>query len=302
MLNIKAVVLALFMLLPSSALLSAEQSEGYWYNSAGEIWRNSAGECWQSRFLTPENSLPECTGEVVDNDLDKDGVENSVDSCPNTPAGASVNAKGCQLDSDGDGVVDMNDKCSGSPAGVAVDTRGCQLDSDGDGVVDANDKCPGTTRGTAVDTKGCPLDSDGDGIIDTNDKCPGTIVGDKVDAEGCGILNKTKEIVLENVNFKTGSAQLTASSSPILNQIATILTANPAVKVEIGGHTDNRGRADMNKKLSLKRAESVRNYLVDKGVAAAQLSVMGYGDAQPIADNGSKKGRLSNRRVELKVQ
>ena len=81
------------------------------------------------------------------------------------------------IDSDNDGVIDPSDMCPGTPAGRTVDSRGCELDSDGDGVVDGSDACPGTPAGTAVDTRGCPLDSDGDGVLDGADDCPNTPAG-----------------------------------------------------------------------------------------------------------------------------
>jgi outer membrane protein OmpA-like peptidoglycan-associated protein len=126
-------------------------------------------------------------GGARDGDSDRDGVKNSLDACPDTPAGEAVDARGCPLlkDADGDGVMDPNDRCPNTPAGTAVDARGCPRDSDGDGVVDASDKCPNTPAGTAVDASGCPKDADGDGVADVNDKCPNTPAGTAVDATGC---------------------------------------------------------------------------------------------------------------------
>jgi len=118
-------------------------------------------------------------------DSDGDGVPDYLDQCPNTPAGVTVDAKGCPLDSDGDGVPDYLDKCPNTPAGVQVDATGCPLDSDGDGVPDYLDKCPNTPTGVKVDATGCPLDSDGDGVPDYLDQCPNTPPGVAVDAKGC---------------------------------------------------------------------------------------------------------------------
>src|SRR6266481_549354 len=99
-------------------------------------------------------------------DSDHDGVDDRKDACPDTPAGAVVDAKGCPVDSDGDGVPDGVDQCPNTPAGVAVDAAGCPLDSDKDGVPDGIDKCPNTPPGATVDASGCPLDSDLDGVPD----------------------------------------------------------------------------------------------------------------------------------------
>jgi len=122
-----------------------------------------------------------------DGDRDGDGVKNSLDACPGTPAGDAVDQKGCSLpkDADGDGVTDANDRCPNTPAGTAVDASGCPRDSDGDGVADARDRCPNTPSGTAVDASGCPKDADGDGVADAADKCPNTPAGTAVDASGC---------------------------------------------------------------------------------------------------------------------
>ncbi len=265
---IKVALLPLFLLTPLTTTLAAEQSEGYWYNSAGEVWRDSTGDCWDTRFLTEENSLPECTGGVDYNDLDKDGVVNSADNCPKTPAGASVDAKGCQLDSDGDGIVDMSDKCPASPTGISVDATGCQLDSDGDGVPDDADKCPDS-----------PADK-------------------PVDADGCTIVS----VVLKNVHFETNSSELTSSSSEDLDKAVAAMNKYSQLQIEIQAHTDSMGDAGYNQSLSEKRANSVRDYIIGKGIAANRMKAKGYGESQPVADNGTKAGRKSNRRVELKVQ
>ena len=90
-------------------------------------------------------------------------------------------------DSDGDGVDDTNDQCPGTPAGATVDAQGCPSDTDGDGVYDGIDQCAATPAGATVDAQGCPSDSDGDGVLDGIDQCPGTPAGATVDAQGCEI-------------------------------------------------------------------------------------------------------------------
>src|SRR6266568_1424028 len=118
-------------------------------------------------------------------DLDHDGVPDNRDACPNTPAGAKVDAKGCPFDSDKDGVADGFDQCPDTPIGARVDAKGCPMDSDNDGVYDGIDQCPNTPLGATVDAKGCPSDSDGDGVPDGIDKCPNTPHGVEVDSVGC---------------------------------------------------------------------------------------------------------------------
>ena len=157
-------------------------------------------------------------------------------------------------------------------------------------VVDAN----------AVTRDDCGPDSDSDGVADSADRCPGTPSGTLVDARGCPM---TDGFVLRNVNFELDSAQLTASSKLILDNVATTLKApsNNNIAVQIGGHTDVVGTEAYNLMLSQQRAESVRQYLIGKGVDASRLRAEGFGTSQPLASNDSEEGRAQNRRVEFKI-
>lgn len=231
-------------------------------------------------------------------DSDGDGVADNVDKCPNTPAGAKVNASGCELDTDGDGVVDRLDRCAATPAGAKVGADGCELDSDSDGVVDRLDQCPATSAGAKVDAKGCEVDGDGDGIKDSADACPDTKAGAKVDNRGCELA---EVIILKGVQFNTGATTLTEESKSILDDVATTLRRYPSMVVEVAGYTDNQGAASFNVRLSQERANSVASYLTGKGVDAANLKAKGYGPANPIADNNTAEGRQQNRRVELHI-
>ncbi len=235
-------------------------------------------------------------------DSDGDGVNDALDKCPGTPKGAKVDSAGCPVDSDGDGVADGIDKCPDTPKGAQVDATGCPKDSDGDGVPDGLDKCPDTPKGAQVDAAGCPKDSDGDGVPDGTDKCPDTPKGKKVDEKGCEILfdEVRSTLVLKGVNFEFNSADLTPNSRTILDSVAASLREWKEIRVEVAGHTDSIGSDGYNKTLSQRRAESVRKYLVSKGVDGSRLTAKGYGESKPIADNGTDAGRAENRRVELK--
>ena len=159
-------------------------------------------------------------------------------------------------------------------------------DTDGDGVYDHLDRCPGTPRGTLVDAVGCPLapkpaaplDSDGDGVYDDDDFCPDTPRGATVDDR----------------------AEIRPAYEPELEAVATVLENNPAVKIQIQGHTDSVGAAAYNRQLSEKRARAVMEWLIQEGIDRKRLSAVGLGEARPIASNDSAEGRERNRRVELK--
>ena len=135
-------------------------------------WTGTVGVRWKMGEFPP--------------DSDNDGVADHRDECPGTPAGVTVDRRGCPIDSDGDGVPDHRDRCPGTPEGAVVDRDGCPVDSDGDGVPDHRDQCPNTPPGERVDQRGCPFeDSDGDGVPDHRDRCPGTPAGVAVNEDGC---------------------------------------------------------------------------------------------------------------------
>lgn len=114
-------------------------------------------------------------------------------------------------------------------------------------------------------------------------------------------LKSKKTYTFRNVNFETAKWGLLPPALPELDGLAAFLKENPKIKVEIGGHTDDVGNDADNQLLSQNRAESVANYLINKGIAAARITHIGYGEGQPLAPNASAAGRLQNRRVECKV-
>lgn len=253
---------------------------------------------------TPAGDAVDARGCSLPKDGDNDGVMDNVDQCPNTPAGDRVNATGCSLpkDGDNDGVMDAADRCPNTPAGDRVDANGCTvvLDGDKDGVIDSADRCPNTPAGAKVDANGCS-DGDGDGVFDGTDRCPNTPKGIRVTPNGCPIIFEENQVsvVLEGVNFETNKATLLPTATDILDRVAETLAANPEVKVAVAGHTDNQGTAAYNQTLSQARAESVRTYLISKGVGADQLVANGFGEGKPMTVNTTAAGRAQNRRVEL---
>jgi len=113
------------------------------------------------------------------------------------------------------------------------------------------------------------------------------------------IIKVGERIILEGVNFETDKTTLLPGAKAILDQVAASLLAYPAAEVAIHGHTDNVGGAKHNMKLSSGRAESVKAYLVSKGVDASRITTKGFGFTKPVADNSTAQGRAKNRRVEF---
>ena len=142
-----------------------------------------------------------------------------------------------------------------------------------------------------------PLDSDGDGVPDDADKCPDSPSDKPVDADGCTIVS----VVLEGVQFESNSSELTAGSSESLDKAVAAMNEYDTLRIEIHAHTDSMGEAAYNQQLSEKRANSVRDYMISKGIAANRMVAKGYGETEPVADNGTRDGRAKNRRVELKI-
>jgi outer membrane protein OmpA-like peptidoglycan-associated protein len=222
-------------------------------------------------------------------DSDRDGVGDAYDACPMLPGVLSpvIVLNGCPPpgyyddglgphDRDGDGVLDEADLCPEDPGPLAG--RGCAVppDADGDGVPNDTDACrndPGPARNDARIT-GCPT---------------AWVDGDRIR-------------IVEPVRFASGSAQLLADSEPVLASVAAVLARRmDLTKLRIEGHTDSRGGAVMNRKLSLERATRVVGFLVDHGIVPARLAAVGVGPDNPIDADDTDEGRATNRRVEFHV-
>ena len=263
-------------------------------DSDGDGVLDAADRCPNTPLGTP------VTAEGCPRDSDGDGVIDALDRCLDTPAGTPVTAEGCPRDSDGDGVIDALDRCPNTPTGTPVTAEGCPQDSDGDGVIDALDRCPNTPAGTPVTAEGCPQDSDADGVIDALDRCPDTPALTPVTAEGCrAVFAQGSSFTLRQVTFESARATIRPSSFPELDDLAAGLAGDPTVRVEIAGHTDATGLPATNERLSLARAEAVRQYLIEKGIAGDRLVARGYGQSRPVATNATPAGRAANRRVEV---
>lgn len=237
-----------------------------------------------------------------DLDPDRDGFLDPNDKCPKL---AGVAPDGCPaIDSDGDTFLDNVDKCP-YEAGVAPD--GCPLpDKDKDGFLDPDDKCP-EEPGIAPDGCPPPPDSDGDGIIDKEDDCP--LVPENYngykDKDGC-VDELPKEITydgrpIEGIFFEFNKDKIQKKSFKTLDAAITVLKTFDDIRIEVSGHTDDVGSEEANLDLSKRRAESVKQYMVDKGIDASRIETVGYGRSKPIDPGKSAKARAKNRRIEFRV-
>jgi outer membrane protein OmpA-like peptidoglycan-associated protein len=142
----------------------------------------------------------------------------------------------------------------------------------------------------------------------------GGVIGNKMDKQAKDIKNALPGAEVERVgegikitlsenmvNFAFNSAELTSSAKTNLDKLATVLINNPDTNINIYGHTDNKGTAQVNQKISENRANSVKNYLISKGIASSRMITMGRGFSEPIASNDTDAGRAQNRRVEFAI-
>ena len=106
---------------------------------------------------------------------------------------------------------------------------------------------------------------------------------------------------MQGVNFESNSDRLLAGATNVLDDAAATLRKNPTIKVEVAGHTDSDGAAEYNESLSARRATTVHDYLAANGVSTDRMTIRGYGESQPIADNSSSAGKAQNRRVLLRI-
>ena len=239
-----------------------------------------------------------------DLDNDGDGVPDNVDGAPLRAEDRDGFADDDGIpdpDNDGDGIADIDDAAPDKPEdmdGFADDDGAPDLDNDGDAIADVEDLCP-RVAGTEQ-YRGCP-DSDGDGLSDRFDSCPevpGTQANHGCPRRPAVVITESEIQVAGKIYFRTGKAIIQRRSFGLLDDIASVLRAHPEIaQITIEGHTDNRGSEDINGPLSQARAESVRDYLVTRGVEASRLQARGHGSSQPAASNETARGRAENRRV-----
>jgi len=243
-----------------------------WRAAEDEVSGRKVPEEFREREQTPEDRVvPDSIAGGLYHDSDSDGVRDDLDICPDTPADAAeyVDDTGCPTDQDSDEVPDYLDECFNTPIGMMVDSVGCALDEDGDGVADADDNCPDSPKGYIVDRSGC------------------------VD-KGSMFSKRILHII-----YPPGGSNLDRNARLYLDSLAHFLGDFHDVTIRIYGYTDNIGDEQANLRLSQKRADKVKGYLVLQGIPKDRIIAVGRGETDFIASNSNKYGREKNRRIEL---
>ncbi len=271
----------------------------YFQHSAGIVIKFGSKDTDKDGIPDNKDACPEVAGLKEFNgcpDTDGDGIPDKDDACPQVKGLKEFN--GCP-DTDGDDIADKDDACP-EVAGPK-EFNGCP-DTDGDGIADKDDKCPDVAG--PAENGGCPWpDTDGDGVLDKDDLCPE--VAGPASNKGCPEPNDDDQKRLnqyaKTILFDTGKATIKFESAEILNQIINVLKKFPNSRFRIEGHTDSTGKKAKNIELSQNRADAVKIYLIQGGIASERLESKGYGPEKPIASNKNKKGRALNRRVEINL-
>ena len=271
----------------------------YFQHSAGIVIKFGSKDTDKDGIPDNKDACPEVAGLKEFNgcpDTDGDGIPDKDDACPQVKGLKEFN--GCP-DTDGDGIPDKDDACP-EVAGPK-EFNGCP-DTDGDGIPDKDDKCPDVAG--PAENGGCPWpDTDGDGVLDKDDLCPE--VAGPASNKGCPEPDEKEQKQLnqyaKTILFDTGKATIKFQSAEVLNQIINVLKKYPNSRFRIEGHTDSTGKKAKNIELSQNRADAVKIYLIQGGIASERLESKGYGPEKPIASNKNKKGRALNRRVEINL-
>lgn len=276
-------------------------------------------------IIDMKDDCPNQKGSTVFNgcpDTDEDGIMDKNDDCP-TQKGLAID-NGCPpKDTDSDGITDREDKCP-NVAGI-LSNGGCpeiKVEEAVSAATNSNQTTSTTTN--SVTFSNVQISSDavvvgryidyssaqnlpkgsiykGKGVeVDPKTLITSTVnVGNEtMSSEETEVFNEA----LYGIQFETGSAVLTSNSYTILNRVYQIMQRRNSFNFEIGGHTDNTGNSVANQKLSEARAKAVYAYLIKKGIATTRLTYVGYGDTNPVADNGSPAGRAKNRRVQFVIR
>ncbi len=242
-------------------------------------------------------------------DSDKSILDN-VKNAANETTGAISNTANSAVDAAGNAVNKTVDA-----AGNAVDATGNAIGNTVDAAgnaVDATGKAIGNVAGGIVDASGNVVNAFGEAIGNffSSDLPNGTKLNIPEGGFEDNFLSYIKDgkfeagkyYAFDRLYFNTGSSSLDANSMNQIENVAAIMKAYPEVKILFRGHTDNTGSVAGNNKLSASRALSVKNKLVEMGVATSRINTKGMGSADPIADNGTAEGRAKNRRIDVSIE
>ena len=280
---------------------TAVDSPSFFQHSAGLVFKFGGTDTDKDGIYDKEDACPQVAGLKQFNgcpDTDGDGIIDGSDACPEVAGLAALN--GCP-DADGDGITDANDACP-QVAGLAS-LKGCP-DADKDGVADKDDKCPSVAG--PKENAGCPwADTDKDGVADKDDECPEVpgLASNKGCPEVTAAVLESVKVEAKSIYFNSGKATFKSEDVPVkIESISSLLKQYPNAKFSIEGHTDSDGSDAFNQKLSQERADVVRNALIERGIKAANLTAVGYGESKPIASNKTAAGKAKNRRTEVVLQ
>jgi outer membrane protein OmpA-like peptidoglycan-associated protein len=299
------------------ALLSLEWVSSLHEDTDGDGIEDKDDACpTQPGVKTGDPRTNGCPAALPPKDRDLDGIVDSDDACPDVAGVKSTDPKtnGCPPDRDHDGIEDAKDACPDVAGVGSTDPakNGCPADTDGDGVLDVDDACPTEPGVKTADpkTNGCPdPDRDKDTVPNAQDACPDEPGKPDPDPKknGCpaAFVSAGQIRILNQVKFKTGSADIEKGkeSQDVLEAVLEVLKGHPDIKkVRVEGHTDDRGAAAMNKKLSADRAAAVVKWLVGHGIDKSRLASEGFGPERPLDNNTTEEGRRQNRRVEFHIE
>ena len=286
--------------------------------------RNAKTDKWDASIMNTQNIrdrfkfLSVGIAYRIGNHDYKNEWESPIDGLKEDVTTLFVKIEGFTDDADNDGVSDAFDKSPNTPLGVAVDGSGNALDVDMDNVPDYRDADPFSNRGAQVDDNGKELDDDKDGVPNSMDLESNTAVGTMVNQFGINVMNTNYVnsgglIYFPSIYFNSGSAKVGNSNVNRIATMALLLKNNPDVNLNVIGHTDNVGTPKFNKKLGLKRANAVINYLVlNYSIEADRLTATTKGEVEPLSsvieitsdlEGNIKANSLAeiNRRVDFEI-
>jgi OOP family OmpA-OmpF porin len=291
-----------------------EMDQGFISKANRHLWI-AEPNAHAANFLSPPKYCLDQAAAPAPGDRDGDGYLDPNDKCPDQPENFNgyQDEDGCpdDPDTDGDGLTDSVDSCVLEPedADSYLDEDGCpEIDNDLDTILDATDKCPLEPEDPDgfEDDDGCPdPDNDQDTVLDLKDQCPNEIGSATKEPLGCPakpalvVVTDCEVKITQQVHFAYNKAVIRRESYPVLDAVVEVLDKNPRIKIEVQGHTDNRGSARYNKGLSDRRAASVMKYLVSHGVDPSRLTSHGYGLERPLVPNTTAQNRALNRRVQF---